>query len=109
MLSQSHSVNTSIESCVTHFLGWKESQSQPEKNALCKRALNACLRPFVSGRLMGRMGSTTLTGVKVHGMIYRDIARTVIGGQVTIRLKAWNVYDTGYRTDETLQGGGHRM
>ena len=36
MLSQSHSVNTSIESCVTHFLQWKESQSQLEKNALCE-------------------------------------------------------------------------
>ena len=36
--SQSHSVNTSIEFCVTHLLRWKESQSQSEKNALCERA-----------------------------------------------------------------------
>ena len=40
MLSQSHSVNTSIESYVTHFLRWKESQSQSEKNALCERTFN---------------------------------------------------------------------
>ena len=40
MLSQSRSVNASIESCVTHLLRWKESQSQQEKNALCERAFN---------------------------------------------------------------------
>ena len=31
MSSQSHNVNTSIESCVTHLLRLKESQSQSEK------------------------------------------------------------------------------
>ena len=41
MLSQSHSVNTSIESCVTHLLRWKESQSQSDKNALCERSFNS--------------------------------------------------------------------
>ena len=39
-LSQSHSVNTSIESCATDLLRQKESQLQSEKkNALCERAL----------------------------------------------------------------------
>ena len=41
MLSQSHSVNTSIESHVTHLLRWKELQSQSEKNALCEWTLRA--------------------------------------------------------------------
>ena len=38
-MSQSHSVNTSIESCATHLLRQEESQSHSEKNALCERAL----------------------------------------------------------------------
>ena len=42
MLSQSHSVNTSIESCLTHLLRLKESQSQSEKTALCEGALSRC-------------------------------------------------------------------
>ena len=40
MLLQSHSVNTSIESCATHLLWWEESQSQSEKNAQCEWALS---------------------------------------------------------------------
>ena len=40
MLSQSHSVNTSIESCVTHLLRWKVLQLQSEINALCERAFS---------------------------------------------------------------------
>ena len=39
MLSQSHSVNTSIESCTTHLLRQEESQSQSDKNAQCERVL----------------------------------------------------------------------
>ena len=39
MLSQSSSVNTSIESCTTHLLRQTRSQSQSEKNAQCERAL----------------------------------------------------------------------
>ena len=39
MLSLSRNVNTSIESCVTHLLRWKESQSQSEKDAVRERAL----------------------------------------------------------------------
>ena len=40
MLSQSHSVNTSIESCTAHLLRQEEPQLQSEKNAQCERALN---------------------------------------------------------------------
>ena len=43
MLSQSHSVNTSIESCATHLLRKTKSQSQSEKNAQCERALIAAV------------------------------------------------------------------
>lgn len=38
MLSQSHSVDTSIESRTTHLLSYEESQSRLEKNALCEWA-----------------------------------------------------------------------
>ena len=39
MLSQSHSVNTSIESCTSHLLPKEESQSQSDKFAECERVL----------------------------------------------------------------------
>ena len=39
MLSQSHSVNTSIESCTTYLLPQEESQSQSEKIVQYERAL----------------------------------------------------------------------
>ena len=48
MLSQSHSVNTSIESCVTHLLQWKESQSQSEKTHSVNGPLQSHRKAFLS-------------------------------------------------------------
>ena len=39
MLLQSHSVNSSIETCVTHFLAMERITVAIRKNALCERAL----------------------------------------------------------------------
>ena len=39
MLSQSHSVNTSIESCTTHFCNNRNRSRNQEKNAQCEQAL----------------------------------------------------------------------
>ena len=52
MLSESHSVNTSIKSCATHLLQQEESQSQSEKNTLCERALKLRLCRLVKGEIV---------------------------------------------------------
>ena len=55
MLSQSDSMNTSIDSCRTHFLRQEESQSQSEKRHSVNEPLNLhgtiCLGEIIGGTI----------------------------------------------------------
>ena len=48
MLSQSHIVNTSIESCTTHLLQKEESQSQSEKSQSQSEKIAQCERAVIA-------------------------------------------------------------
>ena len=80
MLSQSHSVNTSIESCVTHFLRWKESQSQSEKNALCERAFSSPRHQGVTTH-----GLVTHSRVTLNFQMFRVALPLILGKYSSLR------------------------
>ena len=85
MLLQSHSVNTSIESCTIHFLRWKESQSQLEKNVLCEWAFTL----HFGTRIANQTLFLVLYMLWIHPMIKENDILSLVKTIVFLSTSSW--------------------